>query len=213
MPTKIYLIRHGESQANEKDVFIGHTDMALTRRGQEQARIAAQYLKDIRPDAIYSSDLQRAYHTALAVAQPLGMTVTQDPDLREIYAGQWEGIPFAVLQTTRKEAYDVWLNDVAHVRCEGGESVPEVMERVTAAVRRIALAHENQVVFLFSHGTPIRAMAVHAMGKPVDELEVLPWPSNASVTEVEFDGKEFRLLRYSEDGFMGDLVTKLPDNV
>lgn len=211
--TTVYLIRHGESQANEKDVFIGHTDMALTELGRKQAQIAADYLKDIHADVIYSSDLQRAYYTAEAAAKLRNMPVLKDPGLREIYAGQWENTPFSVLQESRRDSYHIWLKDIAHARCDGGESVAEVGERVVQTVRKLAQKHENSVIFIFTHATPIRTFAVHAMGKTPDELEALPWPSNASVTKAEFDGHSFRLVEYSTDHFMGDLATHLPDNV
>lgn len=211
--TTVYLIRHGESQANEKDVFIGHTDMALTDLGRKQARIAAEYLKDIHADVIYSSDLQRAYHTAEATASLRNMTVHKDPGLREIYAGQWENTPFSQLQEQRKDSYNIWLKDIAHARCDGGESVPEVGVRVVETIGKLARKHENSVIFVFTHATPIRTFAVHALGKTPDQLEALPWPSNASVTKAEFDGNRFRLLEYSTDHFMGDLATHLPNNV
>ena len=211
--TTVYLIRHGESQANEKNVFIGHTDLALTDLGRQQAQVTADYLKDITPDLIYSSDLQRAYYTARATARLHGMEVNIDQGLREIYAGQWENVPFEVLQVQRRDSYNIWLQDIAHARCDGGESVPEVGSRVADTVKKLAQKHENSVIFIFTHATPIRTFAVHAMGKRFDELEVLPWPSNASVTKAEFDGQSFRLLEYSTDRFMGKLATRLPDNV
>lgn len=211
--TTIYLIRHGQSQANEKNVFIGHTDMALTELGRQQAQITAQYLKDTIPDVIYSSDLQRAYYTAQATAQLHGLPVLKEQGLREIYAGSWENVPFDQLQDRCGEHYGIWLRDIAHARCDDGESVPEVGSRVAETVRRLAQKHENSVMFLFTHATPIRTFAVHAMGKSPDELETLPWPTNASVTKVEFDGECFKLLEYSTDHFMGKLATKLPDNV
>ena len=61
---KLYFIRHGESLANQKDVFIGQYDFDLTEKGRKQAEMVADYLKDVKVDAIYSSDLLRAYHTA-----------------------------------------------------------------------------------------------------------------------------------------------------
>lgn len=211
--TTIYLIRHGESQANEQNVFIGHTDLALTDLGRRQAQRTADYLREIHADVIYSSDLQRAYHTARASADMRNMPVYTNRDLREIYAGQWEFVPFSVLQEKCKTTYDIWLGDIAHARCDGGESVPEVGVRVVEAVKSIAQKHENSVIFIFSHATPIRTFALHAMGKSPDELSALPWPSNASVTKVSYDGERFRLLEYSVDHFMGELATHLPDNV
>lgn len=211
--TTLYLIRHGESRANEKDVFIGHTDLELTDLGRKQAKITADYLKNITPDVIYSSDLKRAYDTAEAAAKQYGMEICIEPGLREIYAGDWEYVPFATLEVQCKETYSIWCKDVANARCDGGESVAEVYDRVTATVRRIARKHPDGTVFLFSHATPVRTFAIHSMGKSVQELPQLPWPSNASVTKVTFDGEKFTLLEYSADHFMGALATRLPDNV
>lgn len=211
--TTIYLIRHGESQANEQNLFIGHTDLALTELGRKQAQITADYLKNIKPDVIYSSDLQRAYCTAQATASLHNARIIKEPGLREIYAGSWEYVPFSKLQTERKATYDIWLNDVAHARCDDGESVAELGRRVVETVRNIVQKHKDQVIFIFSHATPIRTFALHAMGRSPDQLDLIPWPSNASVTKVEFEGGHFRLAEYSIDHFMGALATQLPDNV
>lgn len=212
--TTIYMIRHGESKANEKDVFIGYTDLELTELGKQQAEITAAYLKDIMPDAIYASDLKRAYDTALATAKQYSMEVKTEQGLREIFAGTWEYVPFATLEQQCPESFaNIWCKDIANARPDGGESVKEVYDRVTATVRAIAQKHPGETVFLFSHATPVRTMAVHGMGKSAKEVGILPWPSNASVTKITFDGEKFELLEYSTDHFMGALATRLPDNV
>ena len=212
--TTIYMIRHGESKANEKDVFIGHTDLELTELGKKQAEMTAAYLlKTVKPDVIYSSDLKRAYHTAEVTAQKYGMEIRTEQGIREIYAGEWENVPFAQLYTERQETFGIWCKDVANGHCDGGESVAEVYDRVTKAIRTIALRHPDSTVLIFSHAVPIRTFAVHSMGKAAAEMDVLPWASNASVTKVEFDGTDFRLADYSIDHFMGDLTTRLPEDV
>ena len=212
--TTIYMIRHGESRANEKDVFIGHTDLELTELGKQQAEITAAYLKDIIPDAIYASDLKRAYCTAEAAAKNYGMEICKEQGVREIFAGDWEYVPFAQLVVDCPVSFaDVWCKDIANARPDGGESVAEVYDRVSKTVRTIAQKHPDSTVFIFSHATPIRTFAVHSMGKPAAEVSALPWPSNASVTKVSFDGEKFQLLEYSTDHFMGTLATRLPDNV
>lgn len=212
--TTLYLIRHGESQANEKDVFIGHTDLELTDLGRRQAQVTAEYLKEVTPDVIYASDLKRAYDTAEATAKQYGMEVCTELGLREIFAGSWEYVPFAQLTVECPETFSqVWCKDIANARCDGGESVAEVYDRVSQTIRTLAQRHPDNTVFIFSHATPIRTFAVYAQGKPASEVAVLPWPSNASVTKVAFDGEKFTLLEYSTDHFMGALTTRLPDNV
>ena len=105
--TEIYLIRHGESQANEKNVFIGHGDLDLTEKGKKQAELTAEYLKACHFDVIYSSDLLRAYHTAEATAKKLGLPIVKDERLREIDAGEWDFKTFDDLEKEYQESYGV----------------------------------------------------------------------------------------------------------
>ena len=101
--TEIYLIRHGESQANERDVFLGHGDLDLTEKGKKQAELTAEYLKACHFDVIYSSDLLRAYHTAEATAKKVGLPIVKDERLREIDAGEWD---FKTFDDLEKEYQD-----------------------------------------------------------------------------------------------------------
>jgi len=92
MSAKLYLIRHGESEANLRGIFASHLAYPLTPKGHEQAEQTALYLKNERIDRIYSSDLPRAYETAVHIAAYHGKEILPHPGLREIYAGDWEGI-------------------------------------------------------------------------------------------------------------------------
>ena len=92
--TRFIVIRHGESLGNLEERFYGHTNGGLTERGREQAHLAAEYLRDIKIDAAYASDLIRAYETGAIIALPHGLTPIPDPKLREIFAGKWEDRPF-----------------------------------------------------------------------------------------------------------------------
>ena len=215
MGTIIYLIRHGESEANQRDTFLGHGDLDLTETGREQACVTADYLYSHgpKPDAIYSSDLKRAYHTAEKTAELFDMPVIKEKGLREIDAGLWENVTFSELRTHFTKSFALWNENIGLAGCDGGETVEQLQNRVVSAVERIAKAHKNGSVFLFCHATPIRVFAAHCLNKALDEIKEVPWPTNASVTKAEYDGKRFRLTDYSMDGFMGELITKLPKNV
>ena len=215
MGTIIYLIRHGESEANQRDTFLGHGDLDLTETGRDQACVTADYLYSHgpKPDAIYSSDLKRAYHTAEKTAELFDMPVIKDEGLREIDAGLWENVTFSELRKHFTKSFALWSENIGLAGCDGGETVAQLQKRIVSAVERIAKAHENGSVFLFCHATPIRVFAAHCLNKALDEIKEVPWPTNASVTKAEYDGKIFRLTDYSLDGFMGELITKLPKNV
>lgn len=215
MSTTIYLIRHGQSLANAQGIFLGQGDLDLSQLGIAQACKTADYLKNHvgRPDAIYASDLKRAYNTGKATADQFAMPITKDQNLREIDAGKWCCVPFSDLQVQFPETYSRWMHDIGNSHCDGGESVAQLQNRVVGAVTRIAKAHENSTVFLFTHATPIRVFAAHCLNKTLDGIKDIPWGANASVTKVIYHDGAFQLTEYSRDDFMQDLVTALPANV
>ncbi len=211
--TTIYLIRHGESQGNQHNLFLGHTDMDITELGHAQAEKAAEFFADIHLDAIYSSDLQRAFHTAEHTAKKKGMEIIKDSGVREVFAGDWEGKSFTELPVLYPEEYAMWKNDVGNAHCVGGESVAQLKERIVAAVERIAAANEGKTIAIFTHATPIRIIKTAWDGLTLDDMKNVPWASNASVTHAEFEDGKFRVVEYSIDHFQGELVTKLPKSV
>jgi broad specificity phosphatase PhoE len=89
--TVILLVRHGESLGNANREFLGHTDKDLSELGYRQAEITASYLSWLKIDSVYSSDLLRAHNTAKPHAELRGIDVYDSRNLREIYAGIWEG--------------------------------------------------------------------------------------------------------------------------
>lgn len=212
MSTTIYLIRHGQSEANVEGVFAGQYDPALSGTGLEQGGVTAKFFADsqIRPDVIYSSDLKRAYETAQCTAEIFHMPIVKDENLREIHAGEWEKVSFAELIKKFPKSYGVWKENIGCSCCDGGESVVELQKRVVSALTRIAQSHEESVVFVFTHATPIRVFVAHCLNKTPEQIKTIPWATNASVTKVVYEEQAFRLEEYSRDDFMGEMVTKLP---
>lgn len=206
--TTFYLIRHGQSEGNLKNLFLGHTDLDLTPLGHQQAQITAEYLSDVHADFIYSSDLKRAYHTALHTAEKRGMKVFCDPDFREIFAGEWEGLVFDQIQQNFPKGFDLWCNRFAQSRCDGGESVAELADRLVLAMRNLAKKHPGKTVFIFMHATPIRVLKAVFDGAFPDAMDSVPWPSNASVSCVQYENGDFRVLEYSRDSFLGKMSTR-----
>ena len=126
MKTTIYLVRHGQSMGNLRDQFMGHTDTPLTELGFRQAELAAEYMQSIHLDAIYSSDLQRAYNTALATAKRKNMPVTKTENMREIFGGKWETVEFPQLHKEFPEDFNTWCSDFKNCRCTGGGQSADV---------------------------------------------------------------------------------------
>ena len=211
--TTLILVRHGESEANQRDAFLGHFDLPLTERGLAQAKLAAGYLSGLQVDAIYSSDLQRAYQTACCTAKELGLPVKTDANLREVDAGEWDNMTFADLMEKYPETFGLWANDIGNAGCDGGETAKQLRCRVMGALTYIARANRGKRVLVFCHGTPIRIAGCIGQGMAIEALKDVPWAANGSATTLEYEEGAFRLVEYSRDEYMGELVTKLPEGV
>ena len=210
MTTTLYLIRHGESEANRSNTFLGHHDLGLTDKGLEQAEMTAAYLfQQVSPDVIYSSDLSRAYQTAKPTAHRFELSIQKDEALREIMAGAWENVPFDEIAERYRESYHIWKTDIGNAHPDGGESVVQLQQRIVTAVTRIARENEGKTILVFTHATPIRVLAAHCKKLTAGEIKNSPWVSNASVTKVCFNGAELFLEEYGRDDFMGNMSTRL----
>ena len=213
MQTTLLFVRHGESEANGNGFFAGQSDIALSQRGTAQAELTARFIKEnFRVDAVYSSDLQRAACTAAPIARECGKTLHTTDRLREIFAGQWQGMCFDQLQTEYADTYSVWLQDIGNAHPAGGESVKDLSERIWSAVQDIAVREEGKVVVIVTHATPIRALLCRLKGHSLDEMKQIPWVSNASVTVVRYDG-QWTLEQEGMDAHLAELKTHFPANV
>lgn len=213
--TRLLFIRHGQSESNLAGAFTGHTDVALTDLGRRQAQAAAEYVVSAYSiDAVYASDLQRAFHTGKAVADRLGLTVQPHKGLREIYAGKWEGMPFTYLLATYPETYaGTWRNDIGNSVCDDGESVAQLQQRVVAAATEIAEANDGKTVVIATHATPIRTMECLCRGQGLSQMQNIPWVANASVSEFHYENGIFTEIVSSYDKHLGSMVSNLPANV
>ena len=211
--TKLLLIRHGESEANNKGFFAGQYDAPLMPKGVEQAEKTANYIVEkYHPVKIYASDLKRAYDTAIPVSKLLDADIITDQRIREIYAGKWQQMSFDDLEKTYPDDYGVWLNDIGNACCSGGESVKELSERVMAALTDIAKENYGETVVVATHATPIRAAQTVIQHGDIGYMKHVPWVSNGSVTVLEYNG-EWRCASVSEDYHLGAYKTVFPANV
>jgi broad specificity phosphatase PhoE len=150
--TILTLVRHGQTSANIDRVWHGSTNTPLTAHGRDQAAAVAAYIEaNHHPvGSIYASPLDRAHHTAAAIAKPLGLMPELDADLAEFDLGEWEGLTFQSLYKDLK-LFDNMLADPDY-RDHGGESPRQVGERLIGALKRIAERHPGERVVVVSHG-------------------------------------------------------------
>lgn len=157
-PTRLLLLRHGQTELSIARRYSGRGNPVLTEEGRRQADAAARYL-GARGGiaAVVSSPLGRAYETATAAAKVLGVDVRVDDDLIETDFGEWEGLTFAEAAQRDPELHRRWLRDTS-VEPPGGESFDAVADRVRRARNRIIAEYGPATVLVVSHVTPIKTI-------------------------------------------------------
>ena len=191
--TTIYLARHGESDWNVERRWQGHADRPLTDRGRGQAQNLAARLAGVDLDAVYSSDLRRAWETADAVASAKGLDVIRLPELREVDVGSWSGLTRDECEARFPEAFARWR--AGGSGWDDGESYEEMGERIVEAIGRLAAEHQGGAILVVSHGGPIRAVHAHALGVDIaTHRRTGPVEPNARLSSVSVeDGRIARI--------------------
>ena len=178
---KVYLIRHGLPDFPDgKGMCIGTTDIPMGDKGLAQAEQMAKILPPVT--AVFSSPLTRAVQTA----QAIGMPVTILPDLREMYAGEWDGLTFEEIRRRYPELYAARASDLT-IPPPGGEDHEEGLARFTAAMEKAANIAPGDFAVV-AHGGIIAQFVQHITGtwyKPgYTEVVTLFWKDGT------FDTKE-----------------------
>ena len=206
--TRLIVTRHGQSIANAQRRFAGHSDFDLSEIGHRQAQLVADYIcENEKPDVIYSSDLSRAYNTALPTAKRLGMEIIATEELREIFAGEWEGRTTDDLATEFPQDFGIWKNDYSNCRCTGGESTAEVYHRAVRILAKIAEKNDGKTVMVSTHATLVRALSAYARGLGADRVAEIPFTHNASINVFIYDGGKLIPERLDIIEHLGDIVT------
>lgn len=195
-PTRLLLLRHGQTALSRQRRYSGRGNPELTDVGRRQAADAARYLSGKGGiSAVVTSPLQRAYDTAAAAAGALGLPVQVDDDLIETDFGEWEGLTFLEASQRQPDLHGRWLRDTS-LPAPGGESFDEVAHRVQRARDRIVADHGDSTVLVVSHVTPIKTLLRLALGAGASVLHRLHLDL-ASLSIAEFypdDGASVRLV-------------------
>ncbi|MGH3697574.1 MAG: bifunctional RNase H/acid phosphatase [Pseudonocardiaceae bacterium] len=157
-PTRLLLLRHGQTEHSVQARYSGRADLPLTELGQRQAAAAAARLAGTDGvAAVLSSPLLRARRTAEPVAEALGVALRLHDGLIETDFGAWEGLTFAEATARDPELHTQWLTDTS-VAPPGGESMDAVHRRVRRVRDQLIAEHGAATVIVVSHVTPIKSL-------------------------------------------------------
>ncbi|MGE5651552.1 MAG: histidine phosphatase family protein [Bacillota bacterium] len=206
--TEVLLIRHGETAWNAVKRLQGHLDIPLNATGERQAAALGRALLDEPLDAVFSSDLQRAYQTAQAVAGPRGMQVLVDRGLRERCYGAFEGMMYADISQRYPQAYAAWQARDIDARMPQGEHEAETLrefsQRVIQTITRIVEQRRYRKVALVTHGGVLECAYRAAQGvgfaHPRD-FDIF----NASVNRLQWGEGRLKLVEWGDVSHLENL--------
>lgn len=162
--TRVFLVRHGETDWNAELRVMGQLDIPLNERGRAQARLTAELLAHENFSAIYSSDLVRAVETAQIIAAPHQLDVITIPELREARYGLWEGLTRDEVLKKFPAEYELRKTDPTNFRPSNGESRTELYARASQIFSELVARHPHQKILMVSHGGTIRAILRFVLG-------------------------------------------------
>lgn len=189
---KIYLTRHSKTEWNQEKRLQGHCDSPLTQEGIENAKALKNYLKqlDLHFDAIYSSPIKRAYHTAYILFPD--EYIIQDIRLMEMNFGDFEGRKIEDILKDDKELYDnLWNHPEKFTRIPNGESYNGVIVRAQSFLAELENLPQGSTVMIVTHGMFFIVLLACMLG-----LDKKDWiqinqkvVEGCSLTFVEYENK------------------------
>lgn len=205
--THVYLVRHGESaplRPGETQPLVGgHGDPPLDPVGHEQALLVAERLARIPLGAIYVSNLQRTAQTAAPLAERTGLVPVVEPDLREVFLGEWEG---GIYRVRAAENHTEWRRVQAEQTWDvipGAELQVDLAKRVRGAIAKIAANHPDERVAVFAHGGVIGMLAALATG---GRMFAFSGSDNASITHLVVHGDKWLLRGFNDTHHLGSAL-------
>lgn len=164
-PTRVLLVRHGDTESSQGGRFTGANDIPLSEEGRIHATELAVRLARYPLEAVYASSLQRAQQTAGYTASVHGLDVNPVPELAEMNHGVWNGkTRDEIIQVFGQAQVDEYDRDPYHFRPEKGESGEDVLGRAAPALSQLVKKHEGKSILVVAHKTTNRLLICHFLG-------------------------------------------------
>jgi len=183
--TRLYLIRHGQTDWNVEERYQGQIDSTLSARGREQAARLAETLVSVPLRAIYTSPLSRARDTAAVLAVPHGLAVVTLEALGEVNMGEWEGLTASEITDRFGDVLRARRRDPQGVTPAGGEGLADLQARALGAVACMVGRHPGETIAAVAHGGLNKTILLAALGAPLSRYWAIR-QDNAAINLIVF---------------------------
>jgi 2,3-bisphosphoglycerate-dependent phosphoglycerate mutase len=202
-PTRVLAMRHGETAWNVDTRIQGKLNIGLNEKGRNQAERLGAALALEPITAIYSSDLWRAYDTALAISRAIGVPVVTDEGLRERGFGVFEGKTYAEIAERWPELALRWRQRDPDFHPEGGESLTQFRDRILTASQALAARHPGEQIAMVAHGGVMDVLYRAATGQSIQATRT--WAlGNAVINRLLWVPTTFSLVGWNDTTHLDD---------
>lgn len=163
---RLWLVRHGETEANVAGLYSGHAPTPLTERGIAQAQTLGTLLRNVPVDNVLCSELERARHTTQLILGDREVPVRNMPELNEMFFGDWEMRHHRDLAREDAENYAVWCNDWQNATPTNGEGFQAFSQRVERFIAQLADYKTSQNLLVVSHQGVLSVLIARLLSMP-----------------------------------------------
>lgn len=199
--TRIYLVRHGETEwGRDGNRYCGRTDVPLNRTGLQQAGRVSSALGDVPLTAVYASPLERAVTTARSIAELHRIDVRPVDRMIEIDFGRWDGMRRDEIERDDSQHWSKWLRNPAETAAgHTGETATQAVERAMSSMESLASRHRGESIAIVAHNTLNRLLIAKSLGMPLANYRLLS-QSYCGVSMAERSGATLRWITINETG-------------
>lgn len=207
MKTRIYFVRHGETDYNVQHRFQGSTDNSMNERGLEQAACLWNPMSKIYLDKIYVSPYKRTTQTAEQVLAGRDIPVIQEPRFCEIHCGQWEGLDRKQIELHWPGMIEKWEHRPDELQMPEGESFKQVQDRSVEAFKEILEKDAGKCIAIVTHMLTIQLIMSKLLEIPIREVWKMVRLENTSITTIDFSLEdEFEVVKWGEDSHLHEYL-------
>lgn len=202
--SRVYLIRHGETEWNREQRSQGCNDIELSDVGRLQAQALANRLKNDNIDMFFSSSLKRAYETASLIAEDKGRDVLKHKEFIEVGMGKWEGLTWSEIKERYPDVSSIWRQSPHLARIPDAESLIKVRERSMGKLMEILNENPDKNILVVSHGITIKTMICTIMGIDISNIHKIR-QENTAVNIFKFGKRGFETLLLNDAHHLEDI--------
>ncbi|MDM2927923.1 adenosylcobalamin/alpha-ribazole phosphatase [Citrobacter sp. Cm046] len=167
---RLWLVRHGETEANVAGLYSGHAPTSLTERGIAQAKTLSTLLRNVPVEHVLCSELERARHTTQLILADRDVPLRIMPELNEMFFGDWEMRHHRDLAREDAENYAIWCNDWQNATPTNGEGFQAFSQRVERFIAQLADYKESENLLVVSHQGVLSVLIARLLSMPAASM-------------------------------------------